>query len=439
MKAGYLFYDQFQPLGKVDSSIQMRVLIISNYFPPGEIGGWEQLTSNVAQELSDRGHHIHILTSNYQLETIYQQESNVTRGLYLESKDPINYHVHYTLIHRWQERRNIERLNHTVDYFKPDIIYINGMWNLPHSLAKRAEQLLPGRVIYYIASHWPTELDAHTAYWSIPANGSFRQVSKGLIGPIIKKFLIPGTPRNQLDFNLVLCVSSFMQDYMVEEAHVSRDRTRVVHNGIELELFRIKPDGTNNETIRLLYAGRLSSDKGVHTILESLGMIREEHPRLPLELSIYGGGAPDYQLQLEKLVQDHNLENWVYFHGIVTRDEMPRVIEAHDVLVFPSIAPEALARIIQEAMACGLVVIGTTTGGNREILHNEVNGLTFEAENAQMLAEKIVQVIDDGGLRAKLARAARQTVVERFTLTRMVDEIEENFNWLLTQKEPSIE
>ena len=118
---------------------------------------------------------------------------------------------------------------------------------------------------------------------------------------------------------------------------------------------------------------------------------------------------------------------------------MPRVIEAHDVLVFPSIWPEPLARIIQEAMVCGLVVIGTTTGGTREILLDGVNGLTFEVENAQMLAEKIVQVIDDGGLRAKLARAARQTVVERFNLTRMVDEIEENFNWLLTQKEPSIE
>jgi glycosyltransferase involved in cell wall biosynthesis len=85
------------------------------------------------------------------------------------------------------------------------------------------------------------------------------------------------------------------------------------------------------------------------------------------------------------------------------------------------------------------VVIGTSTGGTREILLNGVNGLTFEAENAQLLALKIVQVIDDGELRAKLARAAHQTVVERFSLTRMVDEIEENFNWLFTQKEPSIE
>jgi glycosyltransferase involved in cell wall biosynthesis len=326
-----------------------------------------------------------------------------------------------------------------VDFFKPDIININGMWNLPHSLAKRAEQLLPGRVVYYIASYWPTELDAHTAYWSSNADGSIKRVSKRVLGSILTDHFLAGTPRNKLDFELVLCVSSFMQDYMVEEAGVPRERTRVVHNGIELDLFNIKSDHVNNGTVRLLYAGRLSPDKGVHTILESLLILQKDYPNRQLEISIYGSGTSQYQNQLRRIVEENDLGKLVHFQGVVPREEMPRVFEAHDALLFPSIWAEPLARIIQEAMACGLVVIGTTTGGTREILHDEVNGLTFEAENAQMLAEKIVQVIDDGELRAKLAQAARQSVVERFTLTRMVDEIEENFNWLLTQMEPSIE
>jgi len=417
----------------------MRILIISNYYPPAELGGWEQLTSNVAQELTARGHNIHILTSNYQLETIHQKESNVTRGLYLESKDHINYHFHYTLIHRWQERRNIDCLDQLVENFKPDIIFINGMWNLPYNLAKRAEQLLPGRVVYYIASHWPTELDSHNAYWSSNADGSIKRISKRVLGTILIDHFIDGTSRNNLDFNLVLCVSSFMQDYMVEEAGVPRERTRVVHNGIELDLFNIKSDHGNNETARFLYAGRLSPDKGVHTILQSLLILKRDYPNRQFEISIFGSGTSRYQDQLRRIVDENDLGNWVHFQGVVTREEMPRVLEAHDVLLFPSIWAEPLARIVQEAMACGLVVIGTTTGGTREILNDGVNGLTFDAENAHMLAEKIVQIIDDHELRARLAKAARQTVVERFTLTRMVDEIEDNFNWLLTQKEPSIE
>jgi glycosyltransferase involved in cell wall biosynthesis len=417
----------------------MRVLIISNYYPPAELGGWEQLTSDVAQELTSRGHQSHILTSNYLPGQSLALEPDISRLLYLESDDHINYHPHYTLLHKWKERRNKDNLKNLVDHFRPDIIYINGMWNLPVSLAKEAEELLPGRVVYYIASHWPTELDAHTAYWSSTASGSIRRVLKRVFGSTLTGHFLAGTPRNKLDFELVLCVSSFMQDFIVEEAGVPRERTRVVYNGIELDLFNIKSDHRNTGTVRLIYAGRLTPDKGVHTILESLLILQKDYPNRQLEISIYGSGTSQYKNQLRRIVEENDLGKLVHFKGVVTREEMPRVFEAHDVLLFPSIWAEPLARIIQEAMACGLVVIGTTTGGTGEILHDGVNGLTFEAENSQMLAEKIVQVIDDRKLRAKLTRAARQNVAEKFTFTRMVDEIEENFNWILTQKEPSIE
>lgn len=417
----------------------MRVLIISNYYPPAELGGWGQLTANVAQKLSVRGHHIHILTSNYQLETIFQEEANVTRELDLESKDHINYHVHYTLFHRWQERRNIECLDHTVDYFKPDIIYINGMWNLPLSLARRAEKLLPGRVIYYVASYWPTEIDAHTAYWTSPAENVFRQLPKSVLASFVRKTMISSTPRNQLDFELVLCVSAFVQDYLVKEAGVPKERTQVVHNGIELELFKAHPIQSEIKEIRLLYAGRLSPDKGVHTILESLGILKTAHSDQAFELSIYGGGSQDYQKQLELLVSKYHLENCVRFEGVVPREEMPGVFAAHDVLICPSIWAEPLARIIPEAMACGLVVIGTATGGTREILHDGENGLIFEAGDSQMLTEKIFQISDDEKLRARLSKSARHTVEEEFSLDHMVEEIENSFTQILEERNNFVE
>ena len=153
----------------------MRILVITNYYPPVELGGWEQLTCNVVAELINRNHEVQILTSNYLKEQIKNSEPDVNRSLYLESYDPQKYHPNYTLIHRLQEKENIQTLTKLEESFKPDIIYINGMWNLPHSLAKRAEELTPGRVVYYIASYWPTEQDAHTAYWSTPANKSWRE------------------------------------------------------------------------------------------------------------------------------------------------------------------------------------------------------------------------------------------------------------------------
>jgi glycosyltransferase involved in cell wall biosynthesis len=114
---------------------------------------------------------------------------------------------------------------------------------------------------------------------------------------------------------------------------------------------------------------------------------------------------------------------------------MPSVFAEHEVLLFPSIWPEPLARIIQEAMACELVVIGTATGGTNEILSEGENGLIFEVGNSAMLAEKINLIMSEPSLREKLAQAARKTVEERFSLNRMVTEIEESFHQILSQGE----
>jgi glycosyltransferase involved in cell wall biosynthesis len=103
---------------------------------------------------------------------------------------------------------------------------------------------------------------------------------------------------------------------------------------------------------------------------------------------------------------------------------MPAILQQFDVLVFPSIYEEPLARIVQEAMAAGLVVVGTTTGGTKEILKDGETGLTFAPEDADYLAEQIARLMNDHDLFCRLAQAGRQTVLENFTLVRMVKEIE---------------
>jgi len=84
-------------------------------------------------------------------------------------------------------------------------------------------------------------------------------------------------------------------------------------------------------------------------------------------------------------------------------------------------------------------VIGTATGGTNEILLDGENGLIFEPENSAMLAEKINLIASEPVLREKLAKAARKTVEERFSLDRMVTEIEESFNHILSQEEYVLE
>ena len=103
---------------------------------------------------------------------------------------------------------------------------------------------------------------------------------------------------------------------------------------------------------------------------------------------------------------------------------MSTILQQFDVLIFPSIYEEPLARITQEAMASGLVVVGTTTGGTKEFLRDEGTGLTFTPEDADGLAEQVTRLSLDPDLCNRLAQAGRQAVLENFTLDKMVKEIE---------------
>lgn len=414
----------------------MRILLISNYYPPFELGGLEQNTREICLRLRNGGHKTSVLTSNHRADELQLSEKDVIRGLFLESPDHIHYHPRYILTHRLGERRNKELLNQTVESFKPDIIFLVGMWNLPISLAEEAEKLSPGRVVYYVASYWPTELDAHTAYWTTNNEKNNQKYLKRILGWIAQRTLLNQKPRNCLNFPHVLCVSNYMKQHLIKHAQIPADRMKVVNNGIDLDHFQIKDLSKNDTNLKLVYAGRLSPDKGVHTAIEAIAIFNNRQRDDPAELSIYGKGSPIYEEYLRDQISQNGMQDYVHFEGWVGRDQIPDILIEYDVFLFPSIWPEPLARAVQEAMACGLVVIGTTTGGTPEILQDGYNGLTFEAGDATMLADKISEITSDREHMVALGKAARKTVEAHFGLDRMVDELEASFEDVLHASPP---
>jgi len=213
-----------------------------------------------------------------------------------------------------------------------------------------------------------------------------------------------------------------------------------VYNGIDIENFPMRSlDGDPSAPLQLMYAGGLLEHKGVHTAIEAMGILAHRLGVRNAHLTLVGDGHPAYVEHLKRVAEDLNVSSYVTFFGRVPRFEMPHLMRRFDVLLFPSTGPEPLPRVVQEAMACGLVVIGTDTGGTPEILHDGENGLVFEAGDANVLADQIARIGNDRRLHAHMARAARRTVLERFTLDRMVDEIESYFAHVIAQSEQADE
>jgi len=401
----------------------MRILVLSNFYPPARPGGYTQWCQEVTERLARRGHTMAVLTSRHEREKAPPAEQNIRRLLHLQGD--LNYYQPDRFFTRWkaQHRENLLHLEQVTRDFDPELIFVWGMWALSKTLPARAERLMPGRVVYYLSDYWTIAEDWHTNYWHTPARRKVMRPIKRVLGraamAIVAAERQPGP-----ELRRVICVSARLRDRLVE-AGLPIQHARVIYGGSDIERF---PQRRNGESpglpVKLLYAGQLVQHKGVHTAIEAMAKLVHERNLRQTHLTLVGSGHPEYEAFLRSLVEREQLHDHVAFHTPVSSDQMPALLRQFDALVFPSIYEEPLARMTQEAMASGLVVVGTTTGGTQEILRDGETGLTFAPGDANGLADQVVRLVSDPELRRRLVQAGRQTVLEKFTLDRMVLEID---------------
>jgi glycosyltransferase involved in cell wall biosynthesis len=399
----------------------MRILFISAFYPPHVVGGWEQLVRDINVRLQARGHLTHVLTSTHGV-VGPQYEPGVSRLLHMEA----NLHHYRPLDFLGHKRRLAENLAHVrraIADFQPDVVFVHGMFNLSRGIAWQAEQLCPGRVVYYVANDWPHAPDPHTAYWTDPARWGLQNMLKRLLAPLPLRMIARENRRFALKFERVLCVSQAVKVDLAANAGIPSQNLQVVYNGVETDLFT-PPAHPHLNGLSLLYAGSLVTHKGVHTAIEAMARLALSGQIKGITLSIVGSGHPDYEAHLSALVEQTGLQPHVHFLGRVPREEMPALLQKFNVLVFPSIWEEPLSRMMQEGMAAGLVVVGTLTGGSGELLVEGQTGLTFPPGNADVLAQRLTELQHNPALLARLAQHGRADVLARFGLTRMIDEIE---------------
>jgi glycosyltransferase involved in cell wall biosynthesis len=412
----------------------MRILFLSAFYPPFVIGGWEQLVQDINNNLKARGHITHVLTSIHGINKPVR-ENGIDRLLTLEG-DIYHYKPFQFLSHGRKLKKNLKHTEAAIRTFNPDIVFIHVMWNLSKGVAWMAEKLCPGRVVYYIANDWPYASDLHSVFWHDHARNRILDEAKHLLSPIPLKIIDWENHKYILEFRYVMCVSQAIRDNLTSQAKIDKSRIQVVYNGVEGDMF-VPPDrfgeSGRERHLSLLYAGSLVHHKGVHTAIEAISFLSQSINAPAVTLSIIGSGHPDYEMHLKKLVSDNNLHEKVHFLPRVPREEMPKLLQKFDVLVFPSIWDEPLARVMQEAMSTGLVVVGTLTGGTAELLVEGETGLTFAPGDAVMLAQRIEQLYKDPDLCRRLSLQGRNKVINEFSMHRMIDEIETNLTNILRE------
>ncbi len=407
----------------------MRILFLTNFYLIHGSGGEEESCRQVVEGLKQRGHTALVLTSMHGSNNLPVEVDGVYRSLYLEMDlVPLRHSITFFTRRKAREKHNLQVFERVLEQFAPDIIFVWGMWNLPDSLPAFAEARYPHKVVYRFATYWPTLPSQHEVYWRVPGRNWYSRLPKQVLGHLALSMLTRDAQKPPLTFRHAICVSAACRDILVK-AGIPISSARIIYTGLDSKKFlNGKPyqQGYDGLSLNLLYAGRLVSDKGIETAIKAMTkLVFDKGQRdLNVRLSLAGFGSTEYEHYLRRLVNQAGLTDHVSFLGWVPPEEMPDLLQKFDVLLVPSIWPEPFARMVLEGMISGLVVVATPTGGTLEILKDGKNGLSFAPDDAEDLAQKIIYLANDSDLRRRLALAGQQTVAERFTVTKMLDEIE---------------
>ena len=402
----------------------MRILVVSNLYPPHFIGGYELGCKQVMDHLSARGHNVQVLTSNYGVRAGLTQalsEQKVNRWLEMDLDwQPLPLGRHALRLLR-KEARNQRAFKRVVERFQPDVIYI---WNLRYvsvSLALRAERL--GLPVFYLVSdkwlaHWETD-----SWYEIWSSNFTRLAVRGLARLFSFLLRVFGIVYSG---SLTLPNVHFVSDFLKRDAQQAGkpvDGAEVIHWGVDVNKFAYKQDC--QEPKRLLYVGQITPLKGFRTVVEAMRLVVKEHGLTTATLTVVGGTiTPDFAAEMRRLIASYELSDNIKFAGFAAHEALPEIYQQHEILLFPSLYDEALTITTLEAMSCGLAVVATATGGNEEVMEHGQNTLIFYKEDAQKCAHHILRLFTDDELFQSLRAAARKTVEERFRIESMIDKIE---------------
>jgi glycogen synthase len=389
----------------------VRVLVVSNLFPPHALGGYEMSCQDVMTRFATNGHDIRVLTTATRLPGVTDvPEPGVHRELRWYWDD------HVIVQPGPRERLAIERHNRAalaalLAEFQPDVVSMWAMGAMSLGLVDVVNDF--GRpAVYVVCDEWPVygpRLDAWLAF--------FNRRRGRVLAPVVGATGL--TTRLLEPRNATYCwLSDFVRRQVLDATGWSPEHETVTYSGIDPVDFPVTAGDDRPWRWRLLGVGRVEPRKGFTAAVEAL-------PLLPAEatLRIVGPDDGSHRDELRGLAKELGVGDRLSF-TTVPRTELRQLYADADALLFTSAWQEPFGLVPVEAMACATPVVGAATGGAREFLVDEVNCLAVPPRDPAALAAAVQRLADDAALRQRLVRGGATTAGD-LSVDRLADVLEQ--------------
>lgn len=208
-------------------------------------------------------------------------------------------------------------------------------------------------------------------------------------------------------------VSQTMRERLLEMGD-NTPPVRVIPMGVDLEE-RFSPSPKPRREKSLLFVGRMVEKKGLEYLIKALPRILAEDPEVTL--TVVGSGPEEAAVR--NLCETLGVTPQVRFLGALPNSEMAALYQSSEVLVFPSVVAkdgdqEGFGLVMVEAMGCECAVIATDLPAIRDIIVDGITGSMVPEKDPAALADKILMLLINPGLRSSLGRDGRNFVKDRY-------------------------
>lgn|GEM_PF-4207357 len=401
--------------------------MLEHSYPP-DVGGCAVACQSMAEGLANRGHSVAVVTSCIEGAEDSPGAVRVLRELAATPARPVSRRLFGWAYRRWHNGQTLRRW---IRELRPDLLMVWNLWRYSDQILIHAQNAgVP--LVYYIHDGWliPNRLARWRAFWTRrPERADLRLVKSMLIHlgihtcvELLLSRWLRGGPTRPTAGEAVFVSESCRQEYIDAGFRVAG--APVVPNGIDLTVFHpAEGDRKPESELRLLYMGRIEPLKGVEILVRALASLGAEVRPWRLDLV----GPVEWPSYRERILADAyraGVASRVRFLGPMNPKRTPDCYRSHNVLVFPSVGTERMPLVILEAMASGVPVVTTLTGGHASFLEDGRNCLVARAGDPAHLGAQLRRLMSDTTLRESLATAALDTVRQRFSAGRVQPHME---------------
>jgi glycosyltransferase involved in cell wall biosynthesis len=389
----------------------MRILVISNLYPPVVRGGYELICEDTVNGLRKR-HEVMVLTSSLS-DGPLPFEPGVVREL--ELLDPGKRGAARAALASLHAARTTRRL---IDSFKPELIFIWNGARIPQAALRVAENAgLP--VVYSLAEHWFGRLYASDPFMRYLAPG--QRGLRALWGrvmlaanrhPALRLETKRGVPAS------IIWISQALKRGVDMPPTINPLVERVIYPAppnpeVWLGLERCPP----SDPPTIAFVGRLEEQKGPSVALRALAALRDRHG-IHAQLKLAGRATPEKLLLLERLAKQLDIEDRVELLGQLDRANVGSLLAGASAMVVPSTWQEPFGLVLIEAGLARVPVVASRSGGMPEALHEDSHALFFPIGDANACADALARALtDEEETAARVQRAfehAAQLTVDNY-------------------------